>query len=95
MHGLYGISRLRLEPFLTAEAQALAPALVIVHPDHWTEYGALLELQDPFLDTPFIFVYARGPGADRILADQFPERKIIHYYPDEPDQFYLTPRPGE
>ena len=95
MHGLYGISRARLEPFLTAEAQELTPALVIVHPDHWSEYGALLELQEPFLDTPFIFVYARGPGADRILADQFPERKIIHYYPDEPDQFYLTPRPGE
>ena len=66
MHGLYGISRLRLEPFLTAEAQELTPALVIVHPDHWTEYGALLELQDPFLDTPFIFVYARGLGRDMI-----------------------------
>lgn len=94
MHGLYGISRARLEPFLTPEAQQLTPALVIVHPNHWTEYGALLELQNPFLDTPFIFAYARGVGADMLLADQFPERRIIHYYPDEPDKFYPAPRPG-
>jgi hypothetical protein len=95
MHGLYGISRQRLEPFQTQEAQELTPALVIVHPDHWTEYGALLELQDPFLDTPFIFTFSRGPGADSVLAADFPERTIIYYYPDEPDEFYFSPRPGD
>ncbi len=93
MHALYGISRARLAPFLTQEAQELTPALVIVHPDHWTEYGALLELQDPVLDTPFIFTFARGPRADAALAADFPERTIIYYYPDEPDEFYFSPRP--
>jgi hypothetical protein len=91
MHGLYGISRARLEPFLTQEAQSLTPALVIVDPAHWTEYGALLELQDPFLNTPFIFAFARGPGADAALAADFPERIIIYYYPDEPFEFYTSP----
>ncbi|MCS6907532.1 MAG: hypothetical protein RML93_06580, partial [Anaerolineales bacterium] len=49
MFGLYGVTASRLRPFLTEQAQALTPALVIVHPEHWTEYGALLELNSPFL----------------------------------------------
>jgi hypothetical protein len=82
MHGLYQISRARLEPFETPKAQALAPALFIVHPGVWMEYGALLELQDPFLDTPFIFVISVGPSRDAELARLFPDRHIYHYYPD-------------
>lgn len=93
MHGLYGMNRARLEPFLNADAQAFTPALVIVHPGIWTEYGALLELQDPFLDTPFVFVFSRGKAADAALASDFPNRTIIHYYPDEPDKYYMSPRP--
>jgi hypothetical protein len=89
MYGLYGISRARLAPFLTAEAQQLTPALVVVHPNHWTEYGALLELQTPFLDTPWLFIYSRGPGADAAVAADYPERALLHYYPDEPYRFYL------
>ncbi len=93
MYGLYGISRSRLEPFSTQEAQALTPALVIVHPEHWTEYGALLELQSPMLDTPFIFAYSRGERADAALAADFPQRTTVHYYPSEPDKFYVLPKP--
>jgi len=92
MYGLYGISRARLAPFLTSEAQELTPALVVVHPDHWAEYGALLELQTPFLDTPWLFVYSRGPGADAALASDFPGRTLFHYYPNEPYTFYMDPR---
>lgn len=92
MENLYGINRARLQPFSSAEAQSVTPALVIVHPDKWTEYGALLELQDPFLDTPFIFVISRGSGPDNALKTFFPERTIIHYYPDEPYKFYRTQR---
>jgi hypothetical protein len=92
MYGLYGISRARLAPFLTPEAQQLTPALVIVHPNHWTEYGALLELQTPFLDTPWLFIYSRGPFADAALAADYPERTLLHYYPDEPYRFYLSPQ---
>lgn len=93
MHGLYGFSRARLEPFLTSEAQTLTPALVIVYPRHWTEYGVLLELEDPNLDTPFIFAYSRGPVSDAALAADFPQRTIIYYYPDEPDKLYASPQP--
>ena len=89
MYGLYDIQRARMAPFQTAEAQALAPALVIVHPQkRWTDYGTLLELSDPFLDTPFIFVISRGPEQDTAVAELFPERKTVHYYADEPFKLY-------
>jgi len=93
MHGLYSISRARLQPFLTSDAQAVTPALVIVHPDRWMEYGALLDLQDPFLDTPYIFVISRGRRADAAVIADFPERTPIHYYPDTPFVFYTVPSP--
>ncbi len=92
LRGLYGIERARVDPFLTDEAQALTPALVIVHPSHWTEYGALLELEDPFLQTPFIFTFSRGRRLDELIAESFPERRVFHYYPDEPYRFYVAPR---
>lgn len=90
IHGLYDIRRDRLQPFLTAEARELTPALVIVHPERWMPYGNLLELQDPFLSTPFIFAYSRGSQEDAALASSFPERAAIHYYPDEPYIFYVV-----
>lgn len=95
MVGLYGVQRSHLAPFLTPEAQKLTPALVVVHTkSKWIEYGTLLELQNPFLDTPFIFIISRGPNIDAQVTGHFPDRKIIHYYPaDEPFTFYLAPRP--
>jgi hypothetical protein len=92
MQGLYGVSRARLEPFLTPEAQDITPALVIVHADRWTDYGSLHELQNPLLNTPFIFVISRGTRPDRAVAAEFPQRTTIYYYPDEPYIFYLNPR---
>jgi 4-amino-4-deoxy-L-arabinose transferase-like glycosyltransferase len=89
MHGLYGISCQRLEPFLTPQAQVLTPALVIVHAGRWTEYGGLLELQNPFLDTPFIFVMYNGERIKTTLAESFPGRNLIEYYPDTPTVLYL------
>lgn len=89
MRGLYGVERAKMAPFLTQEAQALTPALVIVHPaKEWIEYGTLLELQDPFLDTPFIFVISRGAAQDARVAARFPERATYHYYPSD-GQFAL------
>ncbi len=90
MHGLYGITASRLRPFLTEQAQALTPALVIVYPDHWTEYGALLELSSPFLDSPFIVVRSIGPNTDQALADAFPQRNILHYHPKDPYRLILV-----
>ena len=96
MHGLYDVEHKHIEPFLSAEAQKLTPALIIVHPQKfWIEYGTLLELSNPYLDTPFIFVISRGTNADEAVAEAFPERKVFHYYQDEPYNFYTAPRPED
>jgi 4-amino-4-deoxy-L-arabinose transferase-like glycosyltransferase len=92
MFGLHGMQRADLQPFQSEEAQALTPALIIVHPDIWMDYAVLLELTDPFLDSPFIFVHYRGLNADAALAEEFPDRNIYHYYPDEPYKLYTAPR---
>jgi len=84
MRGLYGVNRERLKPFQTEQVQALTPALVIVYPDKWTEYGALLELQDAFLYTPIIFVMNRGEKQNAAVAKAFPDRKAYLYFPGHP-----------
>lgn len=91
MRGLYGAQRSQLEPFQSPDALRLTPALIIVHPDHWIEYGSLLELSNPFLDSPFIFVMSRSVEADERVANHFPDRSIYHYYPNHPGQFYTRP----
>ncbi len=94
MHGLYGVGRAYQQPFLSQSAQELTPALIIVHAqENWIEYGTLLELENPFLDLPFVFVYSRGPVIDQAVARQFPDRNIFHYYQDQPYIFYTAPRP--
>lgn len=93
LRGLYGHQRSQMEPFQTEQAQALTPALVIVHMQHsWVEYGTLLELSSPFNDTPFVFTFSRGEEEDQKVADVFPERNIFHYYADKPYKFYTAPR---
>lgn len=95
LYGLYGHRQSRLEPFLTLQARELAPALVIVHAvNDWGEYGTLLELSSPYNDSPFIFTYNRGEELNRQIENQFPERSVYHYYPDEPYKFYTAPRPS-
>jgi hypothetical protein len=92
MHGLYGVERSHIQPFLASQAQELAPALVIVHPKKdWIEYGTLLELQNPFLDTPFVFVISRGAKQDARVAARFPDRTPYHYYPKD-DAYTLIRR---
>ncbi len=93
MSGLYGIRRAMLAPFETEAARALTPALVIVHfQKQWTEYGGLLELENADLTSPFIFALARGPSLDEELARAYPSRRILHYYPNEPNRFYAAER---
>ena len=86
MRGLYGISRSQLAPFQTAEVRELTPALVIVHTDEWRQYGTLLELSNPRLDAPFIFIWSRGPRSNAKIATAFPERQVFHYYPENPGE---------
>ncbi len=90
----YGFSQADLEPFDTPEAQELPPALVIIHAAAWWDYGVYLHLQDPYLTSPFIFVWAsptNDPSA--ALSPHFPDRSIYHYYPDQPGEFYTQSRP--
>ncbi|MGB9641108.1 MAG: hypothetical protein ACPL4H_09365, partial [Anaerolineales bacterium] len=84
MRHLYDVSAQRLRPFQTQTALAYTPALVIVHPQKWTEYGSLLELSSPFLDSPWIFVRSLGAEMDNLVANAFPQRTIIDYYPSDP-----------
>ena len=96
LQGLYGHHKGRLEPFLNPQAQELTPALVIVHMQHdWVEYGTLLELSNPYNDTPFVFTFSRGEEMDKQVAAQFPERNHFHYYADEPYKFFTAPHSFE
>jgi hypothetical protein len=94
LFGLYDMQRETLHPFEIAEGQELTPALVIVHASIWTEYGVFLELANPYLDSPFIYVLSRTTQENTELAQHFPERRIYHYYPDEPYVLYPQPRPA-
>jgi len=93
MFGLYSIERADQAPFLTSSTRPLTPALVIVHIARWMEYGALLDLEDPKLTTPFIFAWSSDPVTDASLAGDFPGRTVYHYYPGGPFQLYREPLP--
>jgi hypothetical protein len=89
MHGLYGIERAQMEPFLTRSAEDMTPALVIVHThQRWHEYGALIDLTSPYLDSPFLITLTRGSQADQELAAHFPGRAVFHYDTLTPGTFY-------
>ena len=93
LRGLYGMEKSDLNPFFTEQAQDLVPALIIVHPRNWMEYGVLLDLQSPDLDSPFIFIFSSNPQADYALRADFPERDFYHYYPQDPYIFFKSPKP--
>jgi hypothetical protein len=91
MVGLYDLERADQVPFETLSAQALTPALVIVHSERWMEYGALLDLENPELTSPFIFAWSIDPITDASLGNDFSGRPVYHYYPEQPFQFYKEP----
>lgn len=93
LRGLHGMERSDLTPFFTEQALELTPALIIVHPNNWMEYGVLLDLQSPDLDSPFIFIFSRNPQADDALRVEFPDRNFYHYYPQDPYVLYKSPKP--
>jgi len=93
MVGLYNIERADQVPFQAPAAQALTPALVIVHTQRWMEYGALLDLEDPKLTTPFLFAWSISSVADTSLASAFPDHTVYHYYPEGPFHLYKVPLP--
>jgi hypothetical protein len=81
------------QPAEAADTRPVQPALIIVHSEKWHFYGALLELEDPFLTTPFIFAWSMDPTTDAVLHNDFPGRTVYHYYEDDPGVLYR--RPGE
>ncbi len=87
MQNLYTINRERLKPFTLPQAQSLTPALVFVETKHWMPYGALLELESPDLRSPFIFALDIGPRTNLRVRQAFPQRRVVHYNPDEPYVF--------
>lgn len=85
MRGASYISAICQEPFRNDRARQSAPALVFVHlQDHWAEYGCLIDLTSPFMDSPFIIAISRGEQIDSTLVQAFPERTILQYYPFPP-----------
>jgi hypothetical protein len=94
MVNLYGISASDQQPFRQADVQRLAPALIIVHSGRWMEYGALLDLQNPYLTSPLIFAWSTNPERDTALGVEFAERAVYHYYPDrQPFQLFVQAQP--
>ncbi len=91
-HVFYEVDAAAMEPFLTSEADALAPAIVLVHADDWRDYAILLNLADPFLETPFIFAWTlQDDDRGEPLIEAFPERALYHYFPGEPGLFTILP----
>lgn len=93
LHNLYGIGKQNQAPFLAESARALTPALIIVHSDRWMSYGALLDLEDPNLGSPFIFAWNMDDTVDARVASRYPNRAVFHYYPTQPYKFYTDPLP--
>jgi hypothetical protein len=91
MLGLYDIEKSDQAPFETQTVLALTPALVIVHSERWMEYGAMIDLENPQLSSPFIFAWSISPVTDASLANDFPDRTVYHYYPERVFQLYRTP----
>ncbi|NPA26366.1 MAG: hypothetical protein GXO36_02025 [Chloroflexi bacterium] len=83
MHGLYGMTPRRVQVFLQPEAQDLTPALVLVQGvERWMDYAVYVPLQDPWLQTPWVFAIDPGRWPDRrALAAAFPGRNRVLYAP--------------
>ena len=92
VYGLYGVHRDKLAPFQTAAAQAYTPALVFVYVGkNFTDYAGLIELEDPWLTTPFIFAVSYNPARDAALAGHFPGRNVVYYSPYSAEKFSSPP----
>ena len=92
IYGLYGIHPAQMAPFLTSAARQETPALVFVHEQKsWTDYAGLLELENPWLSSPFIFAVSSDPAGDARLAAAFPGRRILYYSPGQPTRLSNHP----
>jgi hypothetical protein len=87
---LYGISRDRVHAF---EEVAPDRGLVFVHVVYsWTDYGTLLTLTPPFVDSQLILAYSGSEAEDAALARAYPDLPVYYYYADQPDRLYTATR---
>lgn len=89
MHGLYGISGAYSRPLLGTDLEG---ALVFVHADRWHRYGNLLILAPPFTTTDLLVAWETNPERDEAVRQEFSDRQVYHYYPDEPYTLYKEKR---
>ena len=89
MHGLYGISEAYSRPLRVANLEG---ALLLVHADRWHRYGNLLILAPPFTTTDLLVAWDVKPAQDGAVTQEFPERRVYHYYPGEPYTLYKEKR---
>ncbi|HEY44582.1 MAG TPA: hypothetical protein G4O11_11435, partial [Anaerolineae bacterium] len=89
MHGLYGISEAYSRPFQGVDLEG---ALVFVHADRWHRYGNLLILAPPFTESDLLVAWKINPEQDEAVMHEFSDRRIYHYYPDEPYTLYKEKR---
>ena len=94
MYRLFSIGGRELDTFRQTASQAVTPALVFVDTERWMYYAIYTDLENPNLSSPFIFAWSIGPHTDQAATEDFPERSVYYYYPDEPGRFYRTPRPS-
>lgn len=79
----FGVGNSELTSFKASLDQVKKPALVIVHcGPNWRDYGVLLNLANPFLDSPMIFALSLDSEIDRRLSVEFHDRSIYDYYPE-------------
>jgi hypothetical protein len=89
MHGLYGISGAYSRPLQGANLEG---ALLFVHAESWHRYGNLLILAPPFTTDDLLVAWEINPEQDEAVLQEFSERQVYHYYPDEPYRLYNKKR---
>ncbi len=92
--GLYGVAAVHTQPFSRPEFLAQTPALIIVHKQiSWYEYGTLVDLETPYFDTPYVFIYDPSLEEESKIVAQFPGRSVFHYYHSDPYHLYASRLP--
>jgi len=89
MRGLYQITRRPMDALVEV---AQEDALIIVHTQKWFEYARLLPLVEPFQEGGLIITCSGGSEADDDVIRVYRERRVYHYYPDNPGRLYPGPR---
>jgi hypothetical protein len=82
LRGLYGVSRACYRPFETAAARSLTPALVaVIVAGKWIEYGCMIDMSSPFMDSDYVFIVSAGYVMDSAVAETLPGRRLLYYDP--------------